>query len=62
MFDQSVADYDAAYRQDETDADSLYGLGMAKLKKGDAAGKDDIARAQVMRSDVAKIYAGYGMT
>lgn len=39
-FDRAVADYDVALKQTLSDADSLYGRGVAKLKSGDTAGGD----------------------
>jgi hypothetical protein len=61
-FDRAIADYDVAVQQDSKDADSLYGRGVAKLKSGDEAdGNADIAAAKAIRSDIADVYAGYGI-
>ncbi len=62
-FDAAIADYSAAIVHNPKDAGSLYARGVAKLKKGDTAGGNaDIAAAKAIRSDVDKVYAGYGVT
>jgi tetratricopeptide (TPR) repeat protein len=61
-FDSAVADYGAALAQNPKDADSLYGRGIARKKLGDtASGDSDIAAAEVIKSDIAKVYVGYGV-
>ena len=56
-------DYDEALRRKPKQAGSLYGRGLAKLKKGDAAGsKADIAGAKAIQADVAEKFARYGVT
>ena len=43
-------------------ADSLYGRGLAKRKKGDATGgQADVAAAKALRPDVAEEFAKYGV-
>jgi tetratricopeptide (TPR) repeat protein len=64
QFDKALADYDAAFALTKIPdhADWLYGRGMAKLKKGDAAGGSaDIARAKAIKADIAEEYAKYGI-
>jgi Flp pilus assembly protein TadD len=61
-FDGAIADYSAAVAQDAKDADSLYGRGMAKLKKGDtASGNADLAAAKAIQPDIDKAFAGHGV-
>jgi tetratricopeptide (TPR) repeat protein len=61
--DDAVADYDEALRRNPKQADSLYGRGLAKLMKGDAAGGEaDIAAAKAIRADIAEEFARYGVT
>jgi hypothetical protein len=53
--DDAVADYSEALRSKPKQAGSLYGRGLAKLKKGDAAGSEaDIAGARAIQADVAE--------
>jgi hypothetical protein len=50
QLDDAVADYDEALRRNPKQAGSLYGRGLAKLKKGDAVdGEADIAAAKAIR-------------
>jgi hypothetical protein len=43
-------------------ASSLYGRGLAKLKKGDRAAADaDVAAAKVIKADIAEELARYGI-
>ena len=61
--DDAVADYDEALRRNPKQAGSLYGRGLAKLKKGDAVGGDaDIAAAKAIQGDIAEEFARYGVT
>jgi membrane associated rhomboid family serine protease len=60
--DDAVADYDEALRRNQKLASSLYGRGLAKLKKGDAGGEADIAAAKSIRADIAEEFARYGVT
>ena len=60
--DEAVIDYDAALKTNPKLADSLYGRGLAKQKKGDQAGGDaDIAAARAIQADIADEFAKYGM-
>jgi tetratricopeptide (TPR) repeat protein len=60
--DEALADYDAALKANPRLADSLYGRGLAKRKKGDHAGGDaDIAAARAIQADIADEFAKYGM-
>jgi hypothetical protein len=44
-------------------ADALYGRGIAKLKQGDTrGGQADIAAAKELQTDIADVYAGYGIS
>ena len=62
QLDNAIADYDAALRLDAKLAGSLHGRGMARLKKGDAAGGNaDITAAKAINPDVAKDFARYGV-
>ena len=55
QFDPAIADYTAVLKEVPDFADLLYGRGLAKRKKGDAAGgQADIAAAKALRPDVAK--------
>jgi tetratricopeptide (TPR) repeat protein len=63
---QALADCNASLRlvpnDNPKDAISLYGRGIAKLKTDDAAGGNaDVAAAKAIRSDVADVYADYGV-
>ena len=61
--DRAIADYTEAIRLDRANAYSLYGRGVAKLKKGDTAGGNaDIAAAKAIKPDIAVVSAGYGIT
>ena len=61
--DDAVADYDEALRRNPKQAGSLYGRGLAKLKKGDAVGGEaDIAAARAIQADIAEEFARYGVT
>ena len=64
QFDKALADYDAAFALTKIPdhADWLYGRGVTKLKKGDAAGGNaDIAKAKTIKADIAEEYATYGV-
>jgi tetratricopeptide (TPR) repeat protein len=61
-FDPAIADYTAVLKEIPEFADSLYGRGLAKRKKGDAAGGEaDVAAAKALRPDVAEEFAKYGV-
>jgi tetratricopeptide (TPR) repeat protein len=64
QFDKALADYDAAFALTKSPdhADWLYVRGVAKLKKGDAAGGNaDITSAKAGKADIAEEYATYGI-
>jgi tetratricopeptide (TPR) repeat protein len=64
QFDKALADYDAAFALTKIPdhADWLYGRGVAKLRKGDAAGGNvDIASTKAIKPDIAEEYAKYGI-
>ena len=63
LLDDAVADYDEALKLNPKQAGSLYGRGLAKLKKGDAGGGEaDIAAAKAIQADIAEEFARYGVT
>jgi tetratricopeptide (TPR) repeat protein len=60
--EDAIADYDAALKIDPRKAASLYGRGIIKLRKGDAAGGEaDIAAAKTAQKDIAEEFAKYGV-
>ena len=60
-FDDAIKTYSAALQIEPKSASSLYGKGMAELKKGDtAAGEADIAASKAIR-DVTEQMTGYGV-
>jgi tetratricopeptide (TPR) repeat protein len=62
QFDPAIADYTAVLKEVPNFADSLYGRGLAKRKKGDATGgQADVAAAKALRPDVAEEFAKYGV-
>jgi tetratricopeptide (TPR) repeat protein len=62
QFDSAIADYDEAVKIDPKLASSLYGRGLAKLKKGNTdAGNADIAAAMQIQSNIAEEFARYGV-
>lgn len=61
-FDDAIADYDSALKIASQSAFALYGRGIAKRLKGDAAGAEaDIAAAKALESDIADTYTKYGI-
>jgi hypothetical protein len=61
-FDQSIADYDHALLLQPGRTTSLYGRGIAKLKKGDlAGGNDDISAAQRKDPSIVGQFHAYGV-
>lgn len=57
-YDQAIAAYDAALKLNPKIAASLYGRGLAKLRKGDTAGgRADIAAAEAIRPEIAAEFA-----
>jgi tetratricopeptide (TPR) repeat protein len=62
QLNHSISDYDGALGLDPTQAESYYGRGVAKLKKGDGhGGNADIAAAKVIQADIAEVFAKYGI-
>jgi tetratricopeptide (TPR) repeat protein len=62
QYDNAIADYNAALKLNAKLASALYGRGLAKQKKGDAAsGQVDMAAANLIQSDIADSFAGYGV-
>ena len=63
-FDNAIADYNSALEINSTMAISLYGRGLARLKKGDATGGDaDIAAAKAIQPDIVEAFnTHYGVT
>jgi tetratricopeptide (TPR) repeat protein len=62
-YDKAIADYDAALRLGtKKSAWSLYGRGLARLRKGEtAAGQTDIAAASALNTKIAQEAAKYGI-
>ena len=62
-FDQAIADYDAALKNENPkSAFSLYGRGFANLKIGkSSAGNTDIMAAKAIQANIAEKYAGWGV-
>ena len=54
-------DYDEALRLKPNQPYSLYGRGLAKQKKGDAAGDADMAAARAIQRDIAEKFHGFGV-
>ena len=65
QWDSAIDDYDdynEALRIDPKLASSLYGRGLAKLKKGDATGANaDIAAARAIEANIVGEFARYGV-
>jgi tetratricopeptide (TPR) repeat protein len=62
QWDSAIDDYSSALRLDPKLASSLYGRGLAKLKKGDTAGGNaDIAAAEAIEANVVEDFARYGV-
>ena len=62
QFDNAIKDYDAALKGDPRLAGSLYGRGIAKLRKGDKnGGAADINAAKSVKADIADEFARYGL-
>jgi tetratricopeptide (TPR) repeat protein len=62
-FDDAIADYNAVLKIEPKKSSSLYGRGLAKLRKSDAAGGNaDIAAATAIQSDIVAVFARYGVT
>ena len=62
LLDSAIADYDSALRFNPQQAESLYGRGLVRLKKGDKMGGDaDIAAAKAIRASIAEEFERYGV-
>jgi tetratricopeptide (TPR) repeat protein len=62
QLDAAIADFDAALKLAPHSASSLYGRGVAKLKKGDATGGNaDIIMAKAIKADIADEFARHGI-
>jgi hypothetical protein len=62
QLDGAIADYSAALAIDARMASALYCRGIARQRKGDAAGgAADIAAAKAVQVDVAEEFARYGV-
>jgi tetratricopeptide (TPR) repeat protein len=61
--DAASRDFADLLEMDSKDPIALYGRGMVKLRKGDAAGgRDDMALAEGLRDSVAEAFTSYGIT
>jgi tetratricopeptide (TPR) repeat protein len=61
QLDRAIADYDAVLKLNAKHPEALYGRGIAKLRKGDAAGNADIAAAKALQGDIAEMFASAGV-
>jgi tetratricopeptide (TPR) repeat protein len=62
-FEGAWADYDAALKAEPGKASYLYGRGIAAIGLGRAAeGAEDLANAVKLDADVAKSFAGFGVS
>ena len=62
QFDSAIQDYSSALRIEPKLASALYGRGLARLKKGDAAGgKADLAAAAKLERKIAENFSQYGI-
>jgi tetratricopeptide (TPR) repeat protein len=62
QLDDAIANYDAVLKINPEKTTSLYGRGMAKLKKGDAVGGDaDIAAAKALEPGIVEQSAKLGI-
>lgn len=62
QFDSAIADYSSALRFEPKLARALYRRGLAKVKKGDAAGGNaDLAAAKATNATIADDFAHYGV-
>jgi tetratricopeptide (TPR) repeat protein len=60
-YDKAIADYDVALKINPNDVHSLYGRGIAELKKGESNGNADIAAAEAIAPGIAEDFARYGL-
>jgi tetratricopeptide (TPR) repeat protein/predicted aspartyl protease len=62
-YDKAIADYDESLRLAPKNASSLYGRGIARLRKNKTAeGEADLAQAKALSSTVAKEFEDRGIT
>jgi tetratricopeptide (TPR) repeat protein len=62
QFDSAIADYDSSLRRDPKGAQALYGRGLAKQKKGDAAGGEtDMTAAKAIAANIGADFAGWNV-
>jgi tetratricopeptide (TPR) repeat protein len=62
QFDSAIQDYSSALRIEPKLASALYGRGLARLKKGDAAGGNaDVEAARKLETKVADDFSQYGV-
>lgn len=62
QYDAAISDLDAVLRLVPGLAETRYLRGVVRLKKGDAAGHEDIATATRIMPSIAKIYERHGVT
>jgi tetratricopeptide (TPR) repeat protein len=61
-FDEAIKQYDAAIRAQPKDPWSLYGRGLAKLKKGEVPeGQADLQAATAIESNIASVTKSFGL-
>ena len=61
-YDKAIADFDAALKRAPDLASSLYGRGLAKLKKGDLEGGNaDITAGRAIEPTLDEEFAKYGL-
>jgi tetratricopeptide (TPR) repeat protein len=62
-YDRAVADYAAAVRRQPRQASSLYGLGLAQLRKGQPSeGHKKMQEALAIDSDTAERFRNIGLS
>ncbi len=61
QLDKAMADYSDALDINPKLPTSLYGRGIARLRKGDRRGSTDIAAAKAIDADIATEFARYGI-
>jgi tetratricopeptide (TPR) repeat protein len=60
--DEAITDYNAALKINGKLSRSLYGRGLAKLRKGDrSSGAADVSAAKVVNSDIVAEFTEYGL-
>jgi tetratricopeptide (TPR) repeat protein len=59
--DAAIADYNAALTVDPHNSYALYGRGLAKAKKADASGNDDLVAAKAINLEIAQEFERYGV-